>query len=314
MQRPRVGHRLVARPQLLEQLNAAQSLTLVVASAGGGKTTLLSSWLATCSLPYAWLSLDEHDNDLGLFTTYLTRALRALFPVVDNTLAALSGVTLPPPGTIARTLLNDLASIEEDFILVLDDYQVIRNQSIHDLITEVLLHPPRNLRLVIASRRNPPLPLARLRARGDVTELRRADLWFTAEETRRFLVECMRLSLDERAISVLNSNINGWPVGLRLAALYLRRQPTIMLAEETLGKNRYVMDYMTAEVLSHLPLSIQDYLIKTSLLDQLCGPLCEAVTGMAEKMASGQPILEWLERTDFFLTPMDDQQHWYRCT
>ncbi len=312
LQRPRVGHRLVARPQLMEQLNAAQSLTLVVASAGGGKTTLLSTWLETCNLPYAWLSLDERDNDLGLFTTYLIRALRALFPVVDNTLAAVSGVTLPSPDTIARTLINDLAAVEQDFILVLDDYQVIRNQTIHDLMTDILLHPPRTLHLVIASRRDPPLPLARLRARGDVTELRRVDLWFTAEETRRFLVECMKLSLDERAISVLTTNISGWPVGLRLLALYLRQQPTTMLAADTLGKNPYVMDYMTAEVLSHLPISIQEYLIKTSILDQLCGPLCEAVTGMSEKMASGQPILEWLERTDFFLTPMDDQQHWYR--
>ncbi len=200
LQRPRVGQRLVARPQLLERLNAAQSLTLVIASAGSGKTTLLSTWLEDCNLPYAWLSLDESDNDLGLFTTYLTRALQALFPVVDNTLAAVSRVTLPPPGTIARTLLNDLASVEEEFILVLDDYQVIRNQSIHDLISDILLHPPRNLRLVIASRQDPPLPLARLRARGDVMELRKADLWFTAEETRLFLMECMRLTLDEQAI------------------------------------------------------------------------------------------------------------------
>ena len=313
LQRPRVGRRLVARPQLLEQLDAAQSLTLVLAPAGGGKTTLLSTWLETCNLPNAWLSLDEHDNDLGLFATYLITALRTLFPVVDSTLAAVSGATLPSPGTIARTLLNDLAAVEQDFILVLDDYQVIRNQAIHDLITEILLHPPRTLRLVIAARQDPPLPLAALRARGDVTELRRADLWFTPEETRRFLVESMQLTLDERAIAALTANIQGWPAGLRLAALYLRQQPAVTLAADTLGDNRYIMDYLAAEVLSQLPTSIQEFLIKTSLLDQLYGPLCEAVTGMAEKMASGQPILEWLERADLFLTLVDDRQRWYRC-
>ncbi len=129
-----------------------------------------------------------------------------------------------PAATIARALLNDLAVAEQDFILVLDDYQVIHNQAIHDLITDILLHPPRTLRLFIAARQDPPLPLAALRARGDVTELRKADLWFTPEEARRFLVESMQLTLDERAIAVLTDNIGGWPVGLRLAALYLRQQ------------------------------------------------------------------------------------------
>jgi LuxR family transcriptional regulator, maltose regulon positive regulatory protein len=312
LQRPRVGHHLVARPRLQEQLDAAQSLTLVLAPAGGGKTTLLSTWLETCNLPHAWLSLDEHDNDLGLFATYLIRALRTLFPVVDNTLAVVSRATLPSPGTIARTLLNDLAAVEQDFVLVLDDYQVIHNQAIHDLITDILLHPPRTLRLFIAARQDPPLPLAALRARGDVTELRKADLWFTPEETRRFLVESMQLALDERTIAVLTDNIRGWPVGLRLAALYLRQRPALMLAADTLGNRRYIMDYMAAEVLAHLPMAIQEFLIKTSLLDQLCGPLCEAVTGISEKMASGQSILEWLEHTDLFVTPVDDRQRWYR--
>ncbi len=184
LQRPRVGHRLVPRPRLLERLDAAQSLTLVVAPAGGGKTTLLSTWLETCNLPNAWLSLDEHDNDLGLFTTYLIKALQTLFPLGDNSRAIVSGSTLPSPATIARTLLNDLAVIEQDYILVVDDYQNIRNQAIHDLITDILLHPPANMHLVVAGRQDPPLPIAVLRARGDVTELRKIDLWFTPEETK----------------------------------------------------------------------------------------------------------------------------------
>jgi LuxR family transcriptional regulator, maltose regulon positive regulatory protein len=313
LQRPRVGRRLVARPRLLEQLDATQSLTLVVAPAGGGKTTLLSAWLETCGLPSAWVSLDEHDDDLRLFATYLIKALRTLFPVVDPTLAAMSAAILPSPGAIARSLLNDLASVEQDFILVLDDYHVIRNQAIHDLITDILLHPPRTLRLFIAARQDPPLPLAALRAHGDVTELRRAELWFTPEEAGRFLVESMRLTLDERAIAVLTADMHGWPAGLRLAALFLRQHPAALLTADTLGDSRYIMDYLTAEVFSHLPIFIQEFLLKTSLLDQLSGPLCEAVTGIPEKMASGQPILEWLERSDLFLTPIDDRQRWYRC-
>ena len=149
LQRPRVGTRLVARPRLLARLDAAQSLTLVLAPAGGGKTTLLSTWLETCNLPNAWLSLDEHDNDLGHFTTYLIRALKTLFPMGDNTLATVSGATLPSPATIARTLLNDLAIIEQDFVLVVDDYQNIRNQAIHDFMTDILLHPPVTMHLVL---------------------------------------------------------------------------------------------------------------------------------------------------------------------
>ena len=180
LQRPRVGRSLVPRPHLLEQLNASQSLTLVLASAGYGMTTLLSMWLETCNLPSAWLSLDEHDDDLAVFVTCLVSAVHTIFPAVaDATLAAVSGTTLPPPAAIARCLLNDLLAVEQDFILVLDDYHVIRNQAIHDLLTDVVRHPPRPLRLVIASRHDPPLPLAGLRARGHVVEPRRADLRFT---------------------------------------------------------------------------------------------------------------------------------------
>ena len=312
LQRPRVGRRLIARPRLLEQLDSAQSLTLVLAPAGGGKTALLSTWLETCNLPHAWLSLDERDNDLGIFATGLIKALRTLFPVVDSALATVSGAILPSPATIARSLLNDLAPVEQNFVLVLDDYQVIHNQAIHDLITDILLHPPRTLHLIIAARQDPPLPLAALRGRGDVTELRKADLWFTPEETRRFLVESMQLTLDEQTIAALTDNIRGWPVGLRLAALYLRQQPAAMLAADTLGENRYIMDYLAAEVLSRLPLAIQEFLLTNSLLDRMYGPLCEAVTGLSEKMASGQPVLEWLESTGLFVTSVDDRQRWYR--
>jgi LuxR family maltose regulon positive regulatory protein len=315
LHRPRVGRGLVARPQLLERLNASQSLALVLAPAGYGKTTLLSTWLETCGIPNAWLSLDEHDGDLIVFATYLIKALHTMFPAMaDDTLGAINGLTAPPPAVIARSLLNDLVDVEQDFILVLDDYHFIRNQAIHDLLTEVVRHPPRTLRLVIASRYDPPLPLAGLRASGNVMELRRTDLRFTLDEAEKFLVKVMALTVDERLISILTAKTEGWPAGLRLAALSLRQQHTPgMIAANALGDNRYVMDYLITEVLSQLPTSVQEFLIKTSVLDQLCSPLCEAVTGLVDRTSSGQSILEWLERADFFMAPVDDQQRWYRC-
>ena len=315
LQRPRVGRGLVPRLRLLEQLNTPHSLTFILAPAGYGKTTLLSTWLETCGVPNAWLSLDEHDNDLAVFVTGLAEALHGVLPaVVDNTLAVLNGMTLPPPEVLTHSLLNDLAAIQQDFILVLDDYHVIHNQAIHDLLLELVSHPPRSLHLVIASRHDPPLPLARLRALGHVVELRAPELRLTLEEAALFLREVMALPVDEQTIALLAAKTEGWPAGLRLAALSMRQRRTSgVIAADALGSNRYVMDYLLAEVLSQLPISVQDFLIKTSFLDQLSGPLCEAVTGMVDRMFNGQPILEWLDRADLFVVPVDEQRHWYRC-
>ena len=314
LQRPYVGQALVARPQLLARLDASQKLTLILAPAGYGKTTLLSTWLETCQLPYAWLALDEHDDDPAIFVAYLLHALDRLFPTaIDTTFAGVSGANLPPPDLIARDLLNDLAAIEQDFILVLDDYHVIRHQAIHDLVTSLLWHPPRALHLVIASRHDPPLPLANLRAWGHVTELRGADLRFTSEETRQFLVETMALTLDDSTISALTARTEGWPAGLRLTALALRQRLPLGLTADAPGDDGYVMDFLIAEVLSQLPISIQEFLVKTSILDQLCSPLCEAVTGMTDQLFGDQPILGWLEHTNLFLVSVDAQQRWYRC-
>jgi len=317
IRRPHVGRRLVLRPRLVEQLNPPNSLTFILAPAGYGKTTLLSVWLETCCLPTAWLSLDEHDNDLAVFVTGLAEALQRVLPAdLDNTLTTLNGITLPPPEVLARTLLNDLALLQQDFILVLDDYHVILNRAIHDLMSELVSHPPHTLHLVIASRYDPPFLLAGLRARGYVTELRGGDLRFTPQEAGQFLAETMALTLDEQTISALAAKTEGWPAGLRLAALSLRQQqpqPLTLLAPDIVGHNLYIMDYLVAEVLSQLPLSVQEFLVKTSILDQLCRPLCEAVTGMVDLTFNDQPILEWLERADFFLAAVDDQRHWYRC-
>jgi LuxR family maltose regulon positive regulatory protein len=315
IQRPRVGRRLVARPRLVEQLNPPNSLTFILAPAGYGKTTLLSTWLETCHMPTAWLSLDEHDNDLAVFVTGLAEALQSVLPAdLDNTLTALNGITLPPPKVLARTFLKDLVLLQPDFILVLDDYHAILDRAIHDLMSELVSHLPQTVHLVIASRYDPPFLLAGLRARGHVTELRGGDLRFTPPEAGQFLAQTMALSLDEQTISALAAKTEGWPAGLRLAALSLRQQqPLALLTLDSLGHNLYIMEYLAAEVLSQLPLSVQEFLIKTSILDQLCRPLCEAVTGMVDLTFNGQPILEWLERADFFLVAVDDQRHWYRC-
>jgi LuxR family maltose regulon positive regulatory protein len=315
LQRPGLGRGLIARPRLLEQLTPPSGLTLILAPAGYGKTTLLSTWLDTCSVPYAWLSLDTSDDQLSVFVTYVVAALRTIFPeVAENTVALLHGTVIPPAEVIARSLLNDLAALQQDFILVLDDYHVIREQAIHELILELVQHQPRALHLVIASRNEPPLPLARLRARGHMAELRATDLRFTLEETDDFLRHGMALTLGEQTIADLTAKTEGWPAGLRLTALSLRRQqPPTRLIDNVLSNNRYVMDYLLNEVLAQLPISVQEYLIKTSILNRLCGPLGETVTGMTDRMFSGQYVLEWLERADLFLTPIDEQQYWYRC-
>jgi LuxR family maltose regulon positive regulatory protein len=315
LQRPRVGSRLVARPHLLQHLNAARGLTLVLAPAGYGKTTLLSSWLETCPQPAAWLSLDEHDDDLPVFVGYLLSALNAVTKVLTPaTLSIVSGATLPPPDLIARTLVNDLSAVEDEVVLILDDYHVIQQQVIHDFMIELVRHLPRALHLVIASRHDPPLPLASLRARGHVTELRAADLRFTLDETGQFLIDAMALSLDERSIAALAARTEGWPAGLRLVALALRQpQAAGSIAADAPRADRYVADYLVAEVLSQLPPPILDCLVKTAILDRLSGPLCEAVIGPTERRFSGQSVLDWLERTDFFLTPVDDGHQWFRC-
>jgi LuxR family maltose regulon positive regulatory protein len=315
LQRPRVGRDLVQRPRLLEQLAAPAALTLVIAPAGYGKTTLLSAWLATCALPSAWLSLDAQDSDLITFSTYLVAAVQTLFPEAGaETVELLHGVTRPPLAAITRSLLNAVESIEQEFILVLDDYHVIHDNAVHELITELVRYSPHNLYLVVAARFDPPLPLSSFRASGHFTELRAANLRFTVEEAASLLRDSMRLPIDDQAVAILRTRTEGWAVGLRLAALHYRH--TGQLNAQGLDQNsssRYVMNYLAAEVLSQLPPAIQDFLLKTSILDRLCGPLCEAITGVADSERSGHATLEWLQQDDLFLTPLGDERDWFRC-
>ncbi len=311
---PRAGRELVRRPRLLEQLQSPPSLVLVIAPAGYGKTTLLSAWLDTCPLPSAWLSLDSQDSSLAVFVSYLITAIQTQFPAFGvETANLLNGMTLPPLAVSSRSLCNELAALDQEFVLILDDYHVIHDSAVHQLLSDLLRHPPRALHLVLAARHDPALPLPELRARGDVLELRAADLRFTAAETASYLRETMQLPVDDQDVSTLNSRTEGWAAGLHLAALYFRHSGARTLVEANRGgRNRYLLDYLTAEVLSQLPPALQDFLLKTSILDELCAPLCEAVIGSTEPPSDSQASLDWLHNAELFLSPLQDEPQWYR--
>ena len=314
LHRPRVGSQSVFRARLTQQLDAATNLTLVIAPAGYGKTTLLSTWLETCVVPSAWLSLDEHDNDLVVFVSYLVAAVRTLFPAAcHDTLELLHGITLPPVAVISRSLSNELAAIEQEFVLVLDDYHLIHERAIHEVMTELTRHPPPALHLVFAARNDLALPLASLRARGHIVELREADLRFSLEETASFLREKMRLQVDDQIVSDLKNYTEGWVAGLRLTALYFEHTGNLTgLAPDPQGYNRYIMSYLVAEVLARVPDDIQEFLIKTSILDRFCGPLCQAMTGTVDGEGDSQACLEWLESNNLFLLSVDEDRRWFR--
>ena len=320
--RPRITGELVPRPRLLERLEQRRErpLTLVVAPAGYGKTTLVTSWLATCDCPSAWLSLDEGDNDLALFLSYFSAAIRNMFPdAVGETSALLDAARLPPPDVLARSLINELDQIEQPFILVLDDYHSIQNMDVHHLLTELLRYPPRALHLVLASRSDPPLPLANLRARGQATEIRTQELRFTEAEAA-LLLQKLDMPADDRTVRTLSERLEGWVTGMRLAVLSSRHRGSEYLDPAYVkGSISYITDYLLTEVLEGQPPAIQDYLLGTSILERFCAPLCEAVQfGKAELPEadkggmSGQAFVEWLVDNDPFLVRLDDQGEWYR--
>jgi LuxR family maltose regulon positive regulatory protein len=327
---------LVPRPRLQKQI--AQGLrcplTLITAPAGFGKTTLVAACLAGGGIPVAWLSLDKSDNLAGRFLSYLVAALQAAAPTIGNEAAQLVAAAQPlPPEAILTTLINDLDAAGQEFVLVLDDYQFINSQAVHAAVTFLLEHCPATLHLVIATRSDPPLPLARLRARGQTIELRAADLSFTESEAAQFLNDVMGLRLDAAAVAALAERTEGWIAGLQMAALSMRDRKDIFgFIESFSGTNRYILDYLLEEVLAGQPLEIQRFLLRTSILERLSAPLCDAVlaavpagdtgseTGADDRPAqseaplirSSASILEYLERANVFLIPLDDERVWYR--
>lgn len=325
--RPEIVH----RARLLARLNEGSKLTLISAPAGFGKTTLISEWVAGCGRPVAWLSLDEGDNDPARFLAYLVAALQTL---ADNglegmppnfgawVLAALQSPQPPPAETILPALLNDLTTIPDNFILVLDDYHLIGARAVDEALAFLLKHQPPQMHLVIATREDPDLPLARLRSHGQLTELRASDLRFTLAEATGFLNQVMGLNLATADITALENRTEGWIAGLQLAALALHgmisrqgQADAASFIQTFSGSHRFVMDYLLEEVLHQQPESVQTFLRCTSILNRLCGPLCDAVlrdVPAFDQATTGQETLEYLERANLFIVPLDNERRWYR--
>ncbi|MFY9930781.1 MAG: LuxR C-terminal-related transcriptional regulator [Streptosporangiaceae bacterium] len=311
---PRWRRSLVARPRLSERLSrgAESVLTLVSAPAGFGKTTLLAEWLAVAAADgrsVAWLSIDQRDNDPALFWTYLIAALNTGVPGVGAGALALLQPSQPPGEAGLVALLNDLDAISNDVVLVLDDYHVIEARDVQDGMAFLLEHLPPQIHLVIGSRADPPLPLARLRGRGELAEIRAADLRFTPGEAAEYLNEVMGLALTAADVAALEGRTEGWIAALQLAALSMQgRADTAAFIDGFAGDDRYIVDFLAEEVLQRQPDHVQQFLLQTSILDRLSGPLCDAVTGQD----GGKAELAALERGNLFLVPLDDRRRWYR--
>ena len=309
----------VARPELLNRLNAGlhHKLTLVSAPAGFGKTTLISSWVAQCDRPAAWLSLDEEDSDPSRFLAYFISALQTIFPAFgDGLLAILQSPQPPAIASVLPSLINQITTVPEPFLFVLDDYHVVDAQSVNEALAFLLEHLPRQMHMVITTREDPSLNLARYRARGQLTELRVMDLRFTAAETSAFLNEVMGLDLATEAITALETRTEGWIAGLQLAAVSMQGQQYISgFINSFTGSHRFVLDYLVEEVLLQQPSNLQRFLLQTSILDRLCGPLCDALMYGDEPSSpemSGQETLAYLEQINLFIIPLDNERRWYR--
>jgi LuxR family maltose regulon positive regulatory protein len=304
--------RVVMRRRLIERLDegAHRKLTLICAPAGFGKTTLVGEWVAGLPRPAAWLSLDEGDNDSIRFVSYLVAALQTISAGIgEGVLGVLRSPRPPPTESILTALLNEIATVEDDFVLVLDDYHVVDSRAVDEALSYVLEHLPPRMRLIIATREDPNLPLARLRARGQLSELRAAELRFAPSEAGEFLEGVMGLDLSEGEITALESRTEGWIAGLQLAALSMQgRKDVPGFITAFAGDNRYIVDYLVEEVLGRQPERIRSFLLLTSILDRLSGPLCDAITGQEE----GNALLAALERGNYFVVPLDDKRQWYR--
>ncbi|HEU5430398.1 MAG TPA: hypothetical protein VFU81_01980, partial [Thermomicrobiales bacterium] len=306
---------VVMRPRLDAALDGIvrHKLTLLAAPAGFGKTTALGAWRATPAggaAPLAWVSLDAGDNDPARFWSYVATALEALHAGSgEPALAGLRAPQAPPAETILVGIVNALADLDRDAVLVLDDYHAIETAAIHAALAFLLAHLPPRLHLVVASRFDPPLPLARLRAAGALLELRSNELRFTPAETARLLVDSLGLDLAPEDVSALAGRTEGWAAALQLAALSLRgRADAHASIAAFAGSHRYLVDYLGDEVLARQSAETQRFLLEVAILDRLCGPLCDAVI----ERADGQAMLEWLERANLFIDPLDDERRWYR--
>ncbi len=311
---PRHRRGIVARPRLSEQLSRAgeAALTLVSAPAGFGKTTLVTQLLAAAGAEgaaTAWLSLDQRDNDPALFWTYVIAALDRAVPGVGGRALALMGSAGAPLEDVIEALLNDLLAVEQEIVLVLDDYHVVESRGVQESMVFLVEHLPAHLHLVVAARADPALPIARLRARGDLVEIRATDLRFTPQEAAEYLIGSMGLAVSAADVEVLESRTEGWIAALQLAALSLQgREDTAGFLAGFAGDDRFVVDYLVEEVLQRQSPAVRSFLLRTSVLRRLTGRLCDAVTGQE----GGKDMLDALERGNLFVVPLDDRREWYR--
>ena len=317
----------VSRPRLLDRLQQGRdrTLTLISAPAGFGKTTLLAEWVTTVltrEWPVVWLSLDQGDNDPAFFWDYFITALQKVQPsntsskLGERALSLLHSPQPPPIESVLTTLINEVNAIATDVTLILDDYHVVETEAIHGAIAFLIDHLPPQLHLLMASRTDPPLALARLRARGELTELRVADLRFTSDEAVAFLNEVMGLTLSTADGAALEMRTEGWIAGLQLAALSMQGRDDVSgFVTAFSGDDRYIVDYLVEEVLQRQPEPVRRFLLQTAILDRLSGSLCNAVTDWNNAVTAqnrGKEMLEVLERSNLFVVPLDDKRQWYR--
>ena len=314
LHRPSPPSRRVQRTRLVEDLNeglaAGHPLVLVSAPAGFGKTTLVSEWASSARLPVAWLSLDRADDDPGRFFPYLIAALQKVNQNIGHEIeSVLQSGQLPPIPAVVTTLANDILAGGDPFILVLDDFQVIQDPAILGALETLLANPPEPLQLVLVTREDPLLPLSRLRANNRMTEIRAGDLRFSKREAEVFLNGVMALSLSEADIAALENRTEGWAAGLQLAAIAMHSRDDLSgFIHHLSGSHRYILSYLTEEVLSRQAQEIQNFLLRTSILDKLCGDLCDTVTGLS----GSRVLLEKCVRANLFLVPLDEEGRWYR--
>jgi LuxR family maltose regulon positive regulatory protein len=358
---PAVRRELVSRPRLIARLDAGlcDDLTLISAPAGFGKTTLLSEWISgigsralehelmpaersksqttnrKSQVRVAWVSLDEDDNDPVRFLAYLVAALQTIWPGIGEGVLGTFQASQPSPvRSVLPALINEITVASNPFVVVLDDYHVIKTQSIHDAVAFLVEHLPPQMHLVIATRSDPPLPITRMRGRGQVTELRQSDLRFTLDEVAEFLNYVLSLDLVPGDVAALASRTEGWIAGLQMAGVSLQAQADVTAFIQTFtGSDRYILDYLVEEVLQSQPEAVQTFLLQTSILDRLSGPLCDAVVGeigdwgleMTSNLQSPAPnpqspisnsqsqaVLEHLDSSNLFIVPLDNERCWYR--
>jgi LuxR family transcriptional regulator, maltose regulon positive regulatory protein len=311
---PQHRSNLVARKRLIEHLDTGLQgkMTLVSAPAGFGKTTLLSEWVHHLDCPVAWLSLDKNDNDLTRFLTYIIAALQGIIEDIGTDINAVLGESQSPKHEILLTkLVNEIDLFPEKLILILDDFHLIESESVHNALNFLIEYQPPTMHLVISSRSDPILPISRYRVRGELCEVRVSDLRFTYEETAAFLNDLMNFDLSPEDIASLEKRTEGWVASLQLAALSMRgRDDWTEFITAFSGSHRYVIDYLADEIMSRQPDEVQMFLSRTSILERFCAPLCDAV--VKEEMYGDTRIMDYLERFNLFLVPLDDHRVWYR--